>query len=90
MEFFHMKKSLRRWLWLCLGAIVIGLIFYNLSRSPEWRGFRWSRFWDSVAGARLGLLLLALVFVYATYLVRAWRWQCFLGPIKKMELKPKT
>jgi uncharacterized protein (TIRG00374 family) len=81
-----MKKRLRRWLWLSLGAIVIALIFYNLSRSPEWGDFRWARFWVSIAGARPGLLLLALVFVYATYLVRAYRWRCFLDPIKKASL----
>lgn len=81
-----MKRSLRRWLWLAAGAIVLGLIVYNLSRSPEWRDFRWDRLWASLVHARPGLLLMALVAVYVTYLVRAYRWQFFLDPIKKASL----
>jgi len=81
-----MKKDLRRWVWLGVGALVIGLIFYNLSQSPEWRDFRWDRFWSSIVGARPGLLLVALVTVYVTYLVRAYRWRFFLDPIKRASL----
>jgi len=81
-----MKKGLRRWLWLGLGAIVLGLIITNLARSPEWRDFRWDRFWVSLTQARPGLLLLALLAVYATYGVRAIRWRCFLDPIKHASL----
>lgn len=81
-----MKKSRRRWLWLGFGAVVIGLIFYNLSRSPEWRDFRWERLWASIAGARPGLLLVVLVCVYATYFVRAYRWRYFMQPIKRGSL----
>ena len=32
-------------IWLAVGAVIIVLIFYNLSRSPEWRNFRWDRLW---------------------------------------------
>jgi len=81
-----MKKNLRRWLWLLFGAIVIGLIFYNLSRSPEWRNFSWSRLWASLSGARPGLLLVVLVLVYSTYFLRAYRWRYFMHPIKKASL----
>jgi hypothetical protein len=81
-----MKKERRRWLWLGLGAVVIGLIFYNLSRSPEWRDFRWQRLWASLTGAQPGLLLLALVGVYSTYLIRAYRWRYFMHPIKRASL----
>ncbi len=81
-----MQKGWRRWLWLGLGAIVLGLIVINLARSPEWRDFRWGRFWASITQARPGLLLVALVAVYATYGVRALRWRCFLDPIKRASL----
>lgn len=81
-----MKKSLRRWLWLGLGAVVIGLIFYHLSGSPEWRDFRWERLWGSLAEARPGLLLVALVGVYSTYFIRAYRWRYFMRPIKRASL----
>ncbi len=78
-----MKSSRRRWLWLSVSAIVLALIIYNLSRSAEWRAFRWERFWSSLAHARLGFLLAALAATYTSYLVRAYRWKFFLDPIKK-------
>jgi hypothetical protein len=81
-----MKSNRRRWLWLGASAVILGLIIYNLSRSAEWRAFRWDRFWSSLAHARPGLLLAALVTTYASYLLRAYRWKCFLGPIKKASI----
>jgi hypothetical protein len=81
-----MRKKNRRWWWLGIGAIVIALIFYNLSRSPEWRNFQWKRLWALITGASPGLLLLALIAVFATYFVRAVRWRFFLSPIKKASL----
>ena len=81
-----MKKSLRRWLWLGVSAVVVGLILYNLSRGGEWRNFRWDRLWASLASARPGYLLAALLATYSSYLVRAYRWGFFLDPIKKASL----
>ncbi len=81
-----MKKGRRQWIWLAIGAVIIALIFYNLSGSPEWRNFRWERFWASIVDARLGLLAWALVTVFSTYAVRAYRWQCFMSTIKKASL----
>ena len=69
-----------------IGAIIIALIFYNLSRSPEWANFQWTRLWALIIGARPGPLLLTLIAVFATYLVRALRWRFFLSPIKKASL----
>jgi len=82
----NMRKEHRRWWWLSIGAIIIALIFYNLSRSPEWGNFRWTRLWALLTGASLPLLLAVLAAVFATYLVRAWRWRFFLSPIKKASL----
>jgi hypothetical protein len=81
-----MKKAWQRCAWLTVGAIVIALIFYNLSRSPEWRNFRWDRLWGSITGARPDLLLMAVIGVYCTFLLRAIRWQFFLNPIKRASL----
>jgi hypothetical protein len=81
-----MRKEHRRWWWLSIGAILIALIFYNLSRSPEWGNFRWTRLWALITGARPGPLLLVLMAVFATYMVRALRWRFFLSPIKKASL----
>jgi glycosyltransferase 2 family protein len=77
-----MKKAWGRWVWLAVGAAVIVLIFYNLSRNPEWRDFRWHRLWGSIVGARLDYLLISAFLVYSTFLVRAVRWRFFMAPIK--------
>ena len=81
-----MKKTWGRWAWLALGAVVIVLIFHNLSRSPEWSNFRWHRLWGSILGARLDYLLLAVLLVYGTFVVRAIRWRFFMAPIKAASL----
>ena len=81
-----MKKAWGRWVWLAVGAVVIVLIFYNLSRSPEWRDFRWHRLWGSIVGARPAYLLLSVLLVYSTYVVRAIRWRFFMAPIKAASL----
>jgi len=80
------KKSLKRWIWLGVSTLILILIIYNLRHNPEWRNFNWSRLWASLVSAKPGLLLLALVGVYATYLVRALRWQFLMHPIKKGSL----
>jgi glycosyltransferase 2 family protein len=81
-----MNKKNRRWLVLGVGAVIIVLIFYNLSRSPEWRNFQWARLWASITGANPYLLLLSVVGVFGTYLLRALRWRAFLRHIKKASL----
>ncbi len=81
-----MKKAWGRWVWLVAGAVVIALIFYNLSRSPEWSNFRWDRLWGSIVGASPGYLLLATLGVYLSFFVRALRWEFFMRPIKAASL----
>jgi len=81
-----MKKAWGRWVWLAVGAVVIALIFYNLSRSPEWRNFRWDLLWRSMVGARVDYLLLSVLLVYSTFVVRAIRWRFFMAPIKAASL----
>ena len=81
-----MKRAWGRWVWLAAGAVVIVLIFYNLSRSPEWRNFRWDHLWHSIVGARLDYLLLSVLLVYCSFVVRAIRWRFFMAPIKAASL----
>ena len=81
-----MKKNWGRWVWLAAGAVVIVLIFYNLSRNPEWSNFRWHRLWFSIVGARLDYLFMSVILVYATFFVRAIRWRFFMAPIKRASL----
>jgi glycosyltransferase 2 family protein len=81
-----MKKGSKQRLWLLAGAIIVGLVLYNLSRSPEWRAFRWDKLWASITQADPRYLLLAVVTVLLTYLLRAVRWQFFLNPTKHASL----
>jgi hypothetical protein len=67
-------------------AAVLGLIVYNLARSPEWRAFDWTRFWASLVNARPGYLLAALAATLSSYLLRAIRWKYFLEPIKQASM----
>jgi len=81
-----MTKSQRQWLWLGAGAVLIALIIYNLSHTPEWRSFSWSRFWASMTSARPNILLSAVATVLCTYVVRAYRWRFLMRPIKEGSL----
>ena len=80
------KDKLRRWIWLGVSTVILVLIIYNLRHNPEWRHFDWGRLWASLVSAQPGPLLLALVGVYATYLIRALRWRFLMNPIKKGSL----
>ena len=73
-------------MFLGVGALVIGLIFYNLRKNPEWQTFSWNRLWASIIGARLDGLLLAAVCVLGTFFFRAIRWWFFMEPIKRASL----
>ena len=81
-----MKKAWGRWVWLAVGVVIIALVFYNLSRNPEWRNFRWDSLWRSILGASPGYLLLAIVGVYLSFFMRAVRWEFFMRPIKSASL----
>jgi glycosyltransferase 2 family protein len=80
------SKGRKRWIWLGISTVILVLIIYNLRHNPEWRNFDWGRLWASLVSAQPGLLLLALVGVFVTYLVRALRWQFLMHPIKKGSL----
>lgn len=83
-QFIRMvNRDQRRWLWSGLGAAVLLLVIYNLSRSPEWRAFHWQSLWASLLRANPVYLVTAIIASYATYWVRALRWKFFLDPIKK-------
>ncbi len=81
-----MKKTLRRWLWLGTGVVMLGFVFYHLTRGAQWRAFRWTQLWSSLVHAHPGFLLGAVAAVLSSYLLRAYRWKCFLDPIKKASL----
>ena len=82
MQLTPMKKRVHRLAGMAATALVLALIVYNVSRSPEWRGFDWHLAANLLSHARAGYLLLAVLLVYISIAIRALRWKFFLRPVK--------
>lgn len=78
-----MRKNRRRWLSWALGAALLAFILFHVSRSPQWRSFDWQRLETLLVHVNRGELILAVLLSYLTYLVRAYRWEYFVEPLKK-------
>jgi glycosyltransferase 2 family protein len=71
--------------YIVTALLFILLVLFAVHRfrtSPEWQGFEYDRFTAALNQIDYRFLLLALVFIYSTYLLRAIRWREFLLPIK--------
>ena len=64
-------------------AVVLVLVIWRFSQTPDWRGFSWERVWSLLIHASLGWLAAAVIFTYSSYVIRAIRWKFFLDPIKR-------
>src|SRR5438552_8515474 len=74
------RKSL---FFLCLAAITAYLIYELRS----W-GFNWSLFMLSLWNVQPGWLLASIAATLLTYVVRAFRWQVLVNPIKRVAMGP--
>ena len=72
-----MRLSLRKTFFLILGLALLGYLLYRSRNSIALEGFSWDRFGAAVRHARLDILLLMLVAIYACYFLRAMRWVRF-------------
>src|SRR6201996_2345844 len=80
-----MPRNLRRILLLLVAVLVLGGLGYKFRNSITLQGFQWSMVGDSLRRARIDLLLLSLVTIYACFAIRALRWNRFsrwMGPSK--------
>jgi hypothetical protein len=78
-----MLRKYRKYLFLLLGVVALAIFLYKFRNSITLEGFRWSEVAASIRHARLSLLLLAFVTIFACYAVRTLRWIRFsrtLGP----------
>ncbi len=81
-----MKNSHRRLLGWSLGAIVLILVLFHLSHSPQWRDFQWSRLGYLLVHVKLNFLIFAILASYSSFLLRALRWRFYVDSIKKCSL----
>ncbi len=82
-----MTKSQRRWLGLAALAAGLILLFWHISRSPDWSQFNWESVWALLAHANPAWLLAAVACTYSSYVFRAYRWKFFIDPLKPASLK---
>jgi hypothetical protein len=69
-----MRASQRKLLILLGALLVVAALLYRSRGAVSLEGFDWRRLGAVVRGARLSLLLLSFVAIYACYWFRAWRW----------------
>jgi glycosyltransferase 2 family protein len=78
-----MRKSLRRYLILLVALLALVFFLYKFRNSIAIQGFHWSAVTESLRHARIGLLILGVLTIYACFAIRSLRWMRFsrsLGP----------
>jgi glycosyltransferase 2 family protein len=79
-----MSRPVRRYLLLTLVVALIGYLLYRSRTSVSSRAFDWHKVMESLSGARISLLLLALGVIYVCYAIRALRWMQFSRTLGKL------
>ncbi|HEX5426249.1 MAG TPA: lysylphosphatidylglycerol synthase transmembrane domain-containing protein [Candidatus Acidoferrales bacterium] len=69
-----MRKSVRRYLILLIGVLVVVFFAYKFRSSIALQGFHWSAVGGALRHAHVDLLLLSLAAIYGCFAVRALRW----------------
>jgi glycosyltransferase 2 family protein len=72
-----MRRRVRHYLILLLALLAVAFFLYKFRNSIAIQGFHWSAVAESLRGARIDLLLLALATIYGCYAVRSLRWMRF-------------
>jgi uncharacterized membrane protein YbhN (UPF0104 family) len=62
--------------------LVLGLLIYSQVR--HWHNFDWAKFRTVTTGVNRWSLLVAILFTWATYVIRGVRWSIFLRPTKNV------
>ena len=78
-----MRRSLRRYLLLLLAVAALAFFLYKFRNSITIQGFKWSMVAESLRHARIDLLLLGILTIYACFAIRALRWMRFSRAIGK-------
>lgn len=72
-----MRPGLKKILLLVAGVVVIAALLYRARGSAMLAGFSWGKFGAELKGANFALLALSLATIFASYAIRAIRWQRF-------------
>jgi uncharacterized membrane protein YbhN (UPF0104 family) len=72
-----MLQKSKKYILLVLALLAAAYFIYKFRNAISLRGFQWSMVAESLRGARISLLLLALAAIYVCYAVRAVRWMRF-------------
>jgi glycosyltransferase 2 family protein len=78
-----MFQKLRKIALFLLALLALGYLFYKFRNSITLEGFHWGMVAQSIRSARLFLLVLGLLSIYACFALRAVRWMRFsraIGP----------
>jgi uncharacterized protein (TIRG00374 family) len=78
-----MQRSLRRYLLLLFAVAALAFFLYKFRNSITIQGFKWSMVWESIRHARIDLLLLGILTIYACFAIRSLRWMRFSRAIGK-------
>ncbi len=76
-----MKRNTKRWL-IWLGLVISAAFLYLAFREINYR-----ELWQTLREIKLVWLVPGLVIYFIGVLVRTWRWQYLLKPLKKMSIK---
>src|SRR6185437_15409387 len=70
----------RKRILLTVGGIALAvLLVWQFRHSPEWRNFSWNAVWAATRQARAWYIAASIVLIYASYLIRTWRWQMLMA-----------
>ena len=75
-----MKINRRRILLTVAGIAVMVWLVWQFHHSKEWQRFSWTAMWNATADAEGWYIAASVVLIYASYVIRAFRWQVFMSP----------
>lgn len=78
------RRRLRVAIWLIFLLVVLAFLAYQFRSKEEFRHFEWDKFAAAFRHAGKGYVAVAVLAILLTYVIRAWRWQCFSRPAKPL------
>ncbi|MGH9487775.1 MAG: lysylphosphatidylglycerol synthase transmembrane domain-containing protein [Terriglobales bacterium] len=61
-------------------VVVVVWLVWQFHHSPEWKQFSLQKLWTATSQAEGWYIAGSVVLIYASYLIRTWRWQALMSP----------